>query len=321
VLYQLVLVLAVPTGVSAGTVTSSGASVTWAGTGTFVLEYGPTGFTPGTAGATAGAGGTVINPATSVQAITGLTQSTAYDVYVRQDCTGAGNGFSANSPVVSFTTLAPPPANDVCSGAISLPVNTSCINQTFSTLGATDNDEAGDCTNGTEKAVWFSFEKAVWFSFVATETNATITVDGATGFDAVLGVLSACGSTTTPTGGACVDATGEGGVEVRNLTGLTVGSTYFIQVYEYYGDATAASTFDICVVSVPCSVPTAVTAGSITSTIASVTWVGTGTFVLEYGPAGFTPGTGATAGAGGTVINPATSPQAITGLATSTLLV
>jgi|GEM_PF-5808889 len=45
---------AVPTGVSAGTVTSSGASVTWAGTGTFVLEYGPTGFTPGT-GATAGA--------------------------------------------------------------------------------------------------------------------------------------------------------------------------------------------------------------------------------------------------------------------------
>lgn len=300
---------AVPTGVSAGTVTSSGASVTWAGTGTFVLEYGPTGFTPGT-GATAGAGGTVINPATSVQAITGLTQSTAYDVYVRQDCTGAGNGFSANSPVVSFTTLAPPPANDVCSGAISLPVNTSCINQTFSTLGATDNDETGDCTNGTEKAVWFSF--------VATETNATITVDGATGFDAVLGVLSACGSTTTPTGGACIDATGEGGVEVRNLTGLTVGSTYFIQVYEYYGDATAASTFDICVVSVPCSVPTAVTAGSITSTSASVTWVGTGTFVLEYGPAGFTPGTGATAGAGGTVINPATSPQAITGLATST---
>jgi len=33
-----------------------------------------------------------------------------------------------------------------------------------------------------------------------------ITVDGAVGIDPVLGVISACGSATTPIGGACIDA-------------------------------------------------------------------------------------------------------------------
>ncbi|RYE18402.1 MAG: fibronectin type III domain-containing protein, partial [Sphingobacteriales bacterium] len=237
----------------------------------------------------------------------GLTIGDTY--YVRAYTTATTSATQANFTICVGTPL-PPPVNDVCSGAITIPVGATCSYQTFTTAGATDNDETGDCTLGTEAAVWFKF--------VATQTYATITVDGAVGFDAVVGVLSACGSTTVPTGGACVDATADGGIETRILSGLTVGETYYIQVYDYQADVLTTSAFDICVVSEPCGVPTGVSAGAVTSTGASITWPGTGTYILEYGLTGFTPGTGATAGAGGTIISPANSVQAITGLTSST---
>lgn len=64
-----------------------------------------------------------------------------------------------------------------------------------------------------------------------------------------------------------------------------------------------------------CPVPTAVSVGSITATTASVSFTSAGSnFIVEYGPVGFTPGTGATAGAGGTVVTGTASPIAITGL-------
>ncbi|RYY49158.1 MAG: hypothetical protein EOO06_07960, partial [Chitinophagaceae bacterium] len=172
------------------------------------------------------------DPETST--LTGLTIGNRY--FVRVHSWGSGNYATFD---ICITTPVAPPANDVCSGAITLPVNATCVNQNFNTAGATDNNETGDCTNGTEKAVWFKF--------VATVPSINVTVTGAVGFDAVLGVLSGCGSAVVPTGGACVDATLDAGVEVRNLTGLTVGATYYIQVYDYQGDALPTSTFDICV--------------------------------------------------------------------------
>ncbi len=240
---------------------------------------------------------------------TGLAIGNTY--YVRAYTSVATATTQTNFTICVGTAL-PPPANDVCSGAITLAVNTACSFQTFTTAGATDNDEVGDCTAGTEAAVWFKFD--------ATQTYATITVDGAIGFDAVLGVLTGCGSAVVPTGGACIDITADGGVETRILSGLTIGQTYYIQVYDFQGDALTTSSFDICVVSEPCGTPTGVSVspGSVTSSAASIAWTGTGSYILEYGLTGFTPGTGATAGTGGTVINPATSPQAITGLSSNT---
>ncbi|MEI9910421.1 MAG: hypothetical protein WDO71_12590 [Bacteroidota bacterium] len=58
----------------------------------------------------------------------------------------------------------------------------------------------------------------------------------------------------------------------------------------------------------------------ITSNSASVNWTGTGTFILEYGPSGFIPGTGAAAGAGGTVINPALHHKLSAGLLLSAVM-
>ncbi|MCB0774305.1 MAG: hypothetical protein KDB93_13130, partial [Flavobacteriales bacterium] len=107
----------IPAGVSVSGTTHNSTNVnfTCSGcTGSIIVEYGATGFTPGTDD-NAGVGGTVITGAVSPQAITGLSASTGYDVYVRQDCSGDANGYSPNTAVVSFTTPAPPPE---CPGSL-----------------------------------------------------------------------------------------------------------------------------------------------------------------------------------------------------------
>ncbi|MBL0293493.1 MAG: T9SS type A sorting domain-containing protein [Saprospiraceae bacterium] len=140
------------------------------------------------------------------------------------------------------------PANDVCSGAITLTPSASCNPIVGTTEGATDNNETGDCTAGTENAVWFKF--------VATSSNTTVLVDGDASFDAVVGVLTACGSTTRPTGGSCTDNTGNDGIEKLSLSGLTIGSTYYIQVHEYAGEIASTSDFTICIIEgLTCSGP------------------------------------------------------------------
>ncbi|MCZ2298211.1 MAG: choice-of-anchor J domain-containing protein, partial [Chitinophagales bacterium] len=81
-----------PTALSAGSITTSSASISFIGAGTaYILEYGAPGFTPGTDN-NAGVGGTIVTGSASPIAISGLTSNTTYDVYVRQDCTGDGNG-------------------------------------------------------------------------------------------------------------------------------------------------------------------------------------------------------------------------------------
>ena len=95
-------VCATGTSVASNSVTSGGANITWTGAGNYILEYGATGFTPGT-GATAGVGGTIASStATTPYALSGLSPNTAYSIYVRQVC--PLGGYSANSTVLSLTT-------------------------------------------------------------------------------------------------------------------------------------------------------------------------------------------------------------------------
>ncbi|QBZ97860.1 hypothetical protein GS03_01358 [Flavobacterium sangjuense] len=90
------------TSVANNTVTNNSANITWTGAGSYIVEYGASGFTPGT-GATAGVGGTIASSvATTPYGLSGLSGNTAYSVYVRQVC--PFGGYSANSTVTSFTT-------------------------------------------------------------------------------------------------------------------------------------------------------------------------------------------------------------------------
>lgn len=191
----------------------------------------------GTCGSLTQFGGACSTNATG-QSLVGLTIGTQY--FVRIHTSGSGTNTQFNICV----THSAPPANDLCSGAITLTPSTSntCTTTSGTTAGANDNNETGECTSGTENAVWYKF--------VATAANHTITVDGAAGFDAVVQVQTGCGG-AVPTGGTCVSVTADGGVETLTLTGLTVGTTYYVQVHDFNGDIAPASTFTICVTTPP----------------------------------------------------------------------
>ncbi|MEO7172736.1 fibronectin type III domain-containing protein [Flavobacterium sp.] len=224
---------AAPTAPGNSLITGSGFTVTWAasaGAVNYVLEvYTDAGYTI----AAPGSPFTVVSP-TVTYAVTGLNSATPYYYRIK-----ANNANCSSTYVTgSATTLL---ANDTCSQAIALIVNPSLVcttSTTGSTIGATDNNETGDCTAGAEKAIWYKF----------TATNSThyINVDGIAGFDVVVGALTTCGSATLPTGGGCTNATTDDGIETLTLTGLTVGVTYYVQVYDSNGDTTA-NAFTICV--------------------------------------------------------------------------
>ena len=332
---------ATPTAVTVGSVSANSASVSWSGTGTFLLEYGPAGFTPGT-GATAGTNGTVINPATSAQVIGGLAASTTYNVYVRQIC--AGPEYSANSTLASFTTscaASPIPYVMPIDGIadFTLPNCTSVqdVNADANTwfgvsdvvpgwtapfiVYAYDADNPGNdwfYTNGLSLTGGTSYRLTFKYN-----NDGSVPADGSSYYPEKLKVsygtsaLASAMTTTLVDYPVVANATPQ--TAVIDFIPPSTG-TYYIG-FQSYSDADQDILLldDISVNLTPaCPGTSSVAISGVTSAAATATWTGTGTFILEYGPAGFTPGTANTAGATGTLINPATSPQVIGGLAAST---
>jgi len=139
-------------------------------------------------------------------------------------------------------------ANDNCSGAIALTVNSTC-NYTSGTSAGASQSLAG--CSGTA-------DDDVWFSFVALASTATITVNPSTTYDAAFELRSgACNGTQVA--GSCTDAGGDNVNETYQASGLTVGNTYYIRLWDY-GVGSGSSTFDICVYSpvTPCTSPTSI---------------------------------------------------------------
>jgi hypothetical protein len=189
-----------------------------------------------------------INGGTEVINATGLTVGATYYARVYH--------YTASVPAtttftICVTTPTPSvPANDSCAGATLLTVyGATCGGATNGSVsGATQSSPAISCNNLTGNA-----DDDVWFKFVATATSHNVTVVGSTSLNAVVEVLSgACPGTNV----TCADATTAGGTEVVNATGLTIGNTYFVRVYDFGTGAPATSAFTICVTTPSSSVPT-----------------------------------------------------------------
>jgi len=203
-------------------------------------------------------------PATTTQTITGttasftgLTPGTAYTVIIQSNCSTGGVATAA----ATFGTI---PGNDACTAAIGLTVNATCVPITGSISGATQSQVANSCSGGASTTA-----NDVWYSFVATSPLHRVTANGA--FDAVVEVFSGtCGALTSVN---CVDATASG-AENLNLTGLTVGNTYYVRVFAYTDNTVPVfGTFTLCVVPV-CVAPSSVVVSNLTATSATIGFVG-----------------------------------------------
>ncbi|PSJ71700.1 hypothetical protein C7N43_37985, partial [Sphingobacteriales bacterium UPWRP_1] len=204
-------------------------------TGTYIVEYGPPDFVPGT-GATAGTGGTVIIATTSPVVIGGLLPLTYYDVYVRQNC---GGTFSPNSGVQSFLTR--PPGDDICSPlTLTTGLNTGFTNSYASVQSNEPLPPLVNCNvqnawcpddGGLQNSLWFTFTppQSGLYSFDCYGFNTQAALWQATSCNALLSgsgsLLSANdnGSSTQPLGAL-----------LQNVC-LLQGQTYFLQVDGYNG--------------------------------------------------------------------------------------
>lgn len=149
-----------------------------------------------------------------------------------------------------------------CSAASSQPANDYCGNETTltvygTTCGATTTGNLSGATQSTAPIACGGYTstlaKDVWFKFIATSTTHDITVVPTSGLDAVIDLRSGCPGTNID----CADGGGgEGATEVLHATGLTVGATYNVRVYDYTGanNPPTTTTFTICVTT-PCTAP------------------------------------------------------------------
>lgn len=153
------------------------------------------------------------------------------------------NGSATGCTESSFTTLTTP-ANDECSDAEALTVNLDIECGTVASgtvLGATDSGITDSDCSGTSN-------DDVWYSFVATSSLHKVQLLNVSGsptdlYHAVYDGTSGCG--TLGTALTCSDSNSS------ETSGLTIGNTYYVQVYSYSSAAESTTTFDVCVGTPP----------------------------------------------------------------------
>ena len=158
--------------------------------------------------------------------------------YVRVYSTGITPNLEVDFRVC-VGTLPPPPPNDECTGAISLPISTNltCANPTSgTTLSATQstNLPAPTCggTNG--------WNDDVWYSIVATSTSHRISLTNITGPTNALVTTVYSGTCGALTLLACNTA------NAFDANNLTIGNTYYIRIHTSVSTFEDAS-FNICI--------------------------------------------------------------------------
>ena len=284
---------AAPTSPAASVIGAGAADISWtcaSCTGSYYVEYGPTGFTLGT--------GTVAGPFTNSPAsITGLANGN-YQAYVRQDCGVAG--LSSNAGPANFSIV----GGDFCSA----PINLASLPNTDWSLVASSTNASNDISSSACHASLPGRDVVLYHD---VEAGATLS----------LGLWSSANRITVAYDGACPGsislACSQGGyfdlgtnVQMVNDYQTLIWTNNGCSTVRLYALADAVTTGgDVYVFNygytpasgTVCAPVTGVVASTAnTGSNAQLSWSPTcsGNAIVEFGPAGFSPGTGATAGAG-----------------------
>ncbi|MGX1024361.1 fibronectin type III domain-containing protein, partial [Psychroflexus sp. MBR-150] len=222
-----------PTDLTASNITTTSVQLDWTATtstetGGYEYVLITDGSTPDATTTPTGSVGTGVTTANP----TGLTSGTDYDAYVRAVCSVGDE--SAWSAVESFSTLPVPPANDNLCDAIALTIGTPSTGDAYTNVGATaqTDEPVGSCFVG-------GVDRSVWFTFIAPASGSvevSTDIAGGTFVDTEIAVYEAptdCADLTTL--GAELGCDQDAGTTVNynsilDLTGLTPGNTYYIQV-------------------------------------------------------------------------------------------
>jgi len=286
------------------------------------IEYGIPGFVQGA--------GTSIVANSNPFTLTGLDNNATYDFYIQADC-GAGDTSAWVGPL-SFTTLPVPfvmpgcfdfengilGANAVLSSDIhsdaSLDPAAAAFSSDFGILltgGNSGTGWTGGSTSTTETQAWvdnvthqsavsmtvdataetvvvLTFDLKQTYSYGANYSNFRVTVDG-----------TQIGATLRPT-----TASSDPFVNQYYDLSAFAGTSFDLRL-EHSGKYNAAfeapgdqSLIDnICITAPTCTQPGSVTADAITTSTATINWTAGATetsWNIEYGPTGFTQGTGTT---------------------------
>lgn len=298
--------------------TENGTASTWN------IEYGAPGFTLGS--------GTLVNGVSNPHNQTGLTSETTYEYYVQADCGGGDQ--SAWAGPFEFTTSQTPVSTfpwdeDFETGATDWTiVNGSETNQWF--VGTVVNNGGANSlyvTNdgGTSNAYDNSATTAVHayrdISLPGTAASATLSFDFLGDAESIYDHVRVFLVPTSflPQAGSEISTTGTPPTGRVNLSGnlseitsfenqtFSIPSAYlgesFRVVFQWsndgsLGDNPPAAVDNVNISIFNCLSPSGLVATDITSDEATVSWddntSGAPSFEVEYGPAGFAPGTGTT---------------------------
>ena len=318
-----------PTSVSATAISTTTITLGWndpASSSSWNIEYGPAGFTPGT-----GAGTTVTatsNPFT----VTGLTANTYYTFYVQSDCGGGdlslfSSGYSTRTACDAISTLPFTENFDTYgTGENAYPncwgkINTYSANRPY--VNSTHYAGVGSL-------YFFTGSASTYNIAITPEFDASINMNGLQAVfmyrasnnadRLIVGVMTnpLDASTFVPVDTVYPTSPVSTWVErTVYFTHYTGTGRYIAFKNEYTTTSCYAYIDDLDIRNVPtCPKPTGLAVTNSTTTSLTLSWVENGTatnWVVEYGLAGFTQGTGTTVQVQGT---PSTT---ITGLSASTM--
>jgi len=133
----------------------------------------------------------------------------------------------------------PEPSNNNCINAIEITPQVSCINVPTSFSGSTL--DVGNVSCGPNAS------QDVWYKFVALSQSTSITLSGLGGLNQGFQVFeSSCNSLPF----FCKNQHGNGAGETQLLHSLTIGETYYVQVFNANTNFNS-SNFNICIVDFP----------------------------------------------------------------------
>ncbi|MFT3885790.1 MAG: GEVED domain-containing protein [Flavobacteriales bacterium] len=259
-------------------------------------------------------GGTPASPvlasgtsSTSTASASGLAANTTYTAFFRGLCDG-GNDPSVWSIGVNFLT------KPGCGGPYDMFYRATGTPTPFDSVMTICPDNAGDVVTYTISQLNLSnvYTYSAFYVYDGPNVSAPMLPSN------LLGLSS--GSNSIPPGGyygSTYRTNLPGPFTSTHPSGCLTLRFRAVGVDTYY-DKPVKGTVS-CAPAPACSTPSGVSTSNISGTQVTLSWANTTqSCIVEYGPVGFTPGTGATAGTNGTVVSGLTPPAILTGLSYNT---